>query len=99
MKITTNNKPRELICYWDLPRSERQYFSYLDEDEQYEAHLFKYKGEYYDTGDHEGTFPHDHSWDGYYSQSFWFGVLFKWSKAARESYDYDEVIVGRYVAS
>lgn len=97
MQITTNNVPRDLLSGYELTEKERKEFDYIKDDEWYEEtyqRFFRYKGNVYDTQDCE---HHAHSdifqgWDGYYSQTFFSGVVFRYAPDT----DYEQVIVGRY---
>ena len=98
MNIITNNTPRPLLCLSDLPAKARADFDYLTEDEAYDCRLVQYKGVWYDVWDSmrcpgaeapEATRHAFAGWDGYASDSFFSGVLFRFA-------DDDCVIVGRY---
>lgn len=51
MKITTDNKPRVLVCWHDIPYEVRRDFEYIDNDDRYSERFVKYKGEWYDAHD------------------------------------------------
>lgn len=96
MKIITNRIPRPLVCLADLPEKARKDFDYLDDP--YAARLVQYKGVWYDVYDStrcpgaeapEATRKAFAGWDGYISDSFFSGVLFKFA-------DGDRVVVGQY---
>lgn len=98
MKIITNRIPRPLQCLSDLPPKARKDFDYLTEDHAYEYRLVQYKGVWYDVYDSmtcPGAVATDDTrhafsgWDGYISDSFFSGVLFKFA-------DEDCVVVGQY---
>ena len=103
MNIITNRIPRPLACLADLPEKARKDFDYLTEDEACEPRLVQYKGVWYDVWDSmtcPGAVATDDTrhafagWDGYISDSFFSGVLFKF---ADESAAGDAcVVVGRY---
>jgi len=103
MEITTNNTPRDIINAWELSESDRGEFEYLDwpaidrgEDSR---DFVRYQGGLIDLGDvmviggtitpqmREAGF---HKWDGYSSDSFFSGLVFRWVD------DCERVIVGRY---
>jgi len=97
MKIITNNVPRKLLCYHDIPAVKQSDFNYLETGEQFSPRFVKYKCEYHDTHEFmrvEGLRYPAHNplkgWDGVQSDTYFSGVLFKWS----DNYEY--VIVGRY---
>ena len=95
MKIITNRIPRPLQCLLDLPGKARADFDYLDDP--YECRLVQYKGVWYDVYDSmrcptmDSSAPHNafSRWDGYISDSYFSGVLFKFA-------DEDRVVVGQY---
>ncbi len=93
MEIITNNTPRELVCFLDIPAAKQDDFDYLDTDEHCSPRFVKYKGEYYDTFEFTrvgGTSNPLKGWDGVQSDTFFSGVLIKWRD------EYEAVIVGRY---
>ena len=51
MKITTNNIPRELVTFHDIPKKSQPDFDYVTEDAQFEYRFIQYKGSWYDTYD------------------------------------------------
>ena len=97
--IRTNNVPRDIIDGFFLSPKEREEFDYIKWDDieagNDSASFFKYKGQLYDLGDCEcktsisDQFP---GWDGYYSQTFFSGVLVKYAPDT----DFEQVIVGNY---
>lgn len=96
MNIITNRIPRPLLCLSDLPAKARKDFDYIECAHQ--PRLVRYKGEWYDVWDSmrcpgaEAPQASHHAfvgWDGYISDSFFSGVLFRFA-------DEDRVIVGRY---
>lgn len=95
--IKTNNIPRELVSWFDMPADEAQeWFSYVDEDERYSPRFVQYRGSWYDVNDFESTrslgTPHPFKvWDGYQSESFFSGILVRYVDSQCES-----VIVARY---
>lgn len=105
MKITTNNVPRDVLYWHDLTDAERKEFDYLDtEDRQNDASFVRYKGWCYDMGEFErvpnvdGTANNYNSfqgWDGYHSDSFFSGVLLRWSRVSERA-DTGAVVMGYY---
>lgn len=96
MKIITNNIPRPLACFLDLPEKARADFDYLEDPHEYR--LVQYKGVWYDVWDSTtctGAVATDDTrhlfsgWDGYISDSFFSGVLFKFA-------DEDRVVCATY---
>jgi len=95
MKIITNNHPRDIISGDELTADERKEFDYIDwNSDVYDQHFFRYKGNVYDLGDCEVwtgfTINILAGWSGYYSESFFSGVVFRYTE------DMEQVIVGRY---
>lgn len=99
MKIITNRIPRPLVCLADLPEKARKEFPYLTEDHAYECRLVQYKGVWYDVWDSmtcTGAVATDDTrhafsgWDGYISDSYFSGVLFKFA-------DEDCVVCATYI--
>lgn len=98
MKIITNRIPRPLVCLADLPEKARKDFDYLTEDHAYECRLVQYKGVWYDVYDSMRCPTMDSSaprnplsgWDGYISDSFFSGVLFRFA-------DDDRVVCATYI--
>jgi len=91
LKIRTNNVPRHLINGFELTAKERLEFDWMTDEEIYEGNFIRYKGWTYSTQDFMRT---DHagdlkSWDGYYGDSFFSGVLIK-------LVDDDSVIMATY---
>ena len=98
MKVITNNVPRPLLPLTDLPEKARKDFDYLGPDEAHDYRLVQYKGEWYDVWDStrctgaEAPAATRHAfagWDGYISDLFFSGVLFRFA-------DDGCVVVGRY---
>lgn len=85
LTIKTNNIPREMISFQDLPERSKCDFNYLSEGERYESRLVKYRECFYDVYDSEvnrndGAFNSKCfpiKWDSYISDSFFSGVLFQ----------------------
>jgi hypothetical protein len=49
MNITTNNTPRALRIFDELPEEVRSDFDYIDVDAHHVARFFQYRGDWYDT--------------------------------------------------
>lgn len=101
MNITTNNVPRHTIDAWELTDTERAEFDYIDwpaiEAGNDSATFFRYQGQLYDTSDFMTTHgigePEAFArWDGYQSDSFFSGILIRYTD------DYESVIVGTYIS-
>jgi hypothetical protein len=100
-KVYTNNRPREIVYGYELNRSQRKEFDYVDwekvESGEENPQFFKYKGELYDVGEFMPTTGlHDSKltkWDGYHSDTSFSGMVIKFTP------DFEHVIVGRYYSS
>ena len=97
MKIITNRIPRPLLPLTDLPKGATRDFQYIEDPHEYR--LVQYKGEWYDVYDSmtcPGAVATDDTrhafagWDGYISDSFFSGVLFKFA-------DEDCVVCATYI--
>lgn len=93
LKIKTNNQPRLLLDWDQLTPKEQAEFTYLSEDDRIGRDFIRYRGWCYDVGEftqcsdlHE--FPPE--WQGYASNSFFSGVLVRYTK------DGDRVIMATY---
>jgi hypothetical protein len=79
MKIVTNNKPRPVLNYWELPENfQKEYFDYQDEA------FFIYKNWCYMLCDFMRIRVESlwdpvefKDWHGYHSDSFFSGILVK----------------------
>jgi len=100
--VKTNNGPRPLVSYNELPEKVKPDFDYMlaphHAGDQDDRRFVKYRDSWYDTSDCDGPTFSDlaaHGFDRYASDSFWSGVAFRFFD--REGYLYDdEVVVGRY---
>jgi hypothetical protein len=91
LTIRTNNQPRHLIYGYELTAKEKLEFDYIDAEEIDTHEFFRFKGIVYDPSefmDCSHAFGID-AWHGYYSDSFFSGVLIKYTGN-------DAVIVGQY---
>jgi hypothetical protein len=100
-KVITNNQPRLVIDAYQLTEQERAEFDYIDWHKvatgQESADFFRYKGTVYDLAEFQTTngmpeFSPLRQWDGYMSDSFFSGIVVRYSA------DGDEVTVGRFLA-
>lgn len=81
MEIKTNNQWREFIYWNNLTEKEQLEFDYMDTEEQENATFLRYRNWVYSLDcfmriNKDSPFP---KWDGYYSDSFFSGVLIKLS--------------------
>lgn len=99
LRIITNNAPRDIIDGWQLTPAERADFDYLAWDAidrgEDSASFARYRGELYDLGDTEGTFPADRRWF-YRSDSFFSGIVFRYATDDCGEIDAEAIICGRY---
>ena len=96
MKIKTNNQPR-LLSYWcDVPEKvKKDQFDYLTNEEAQGRDFVQYKGLWYDLGEFmrvsEGGALDNLGWQGVEGHSYFHGVLVKY-----DEFDNDMVIMGIY---
>lgn len=88
MKIKTNNVPRHLVYGYELTEKEAADFDYLSPGELSVHEFVRYKGQVYDLGEFvridKTVVPHPQRegwqhWHGYSSDSFFSGVLVRFS--------------------
>ena len=81
--IKTDNRPRKLWSWYDLPIEYQADFDYVqDDDHDSTVPGLPWHGR-------SDMFP---GWDSYIGDSFFSGVLFRYVPGT----DYEEVVVGRY---
>ena len=106
LTIRTNNHWREPVSFYEMPKVAREQFDYVDNDsDRYGPRFFEYRGCWYDTGEffrihamsssdpHAMRAPEDspfHAWTGYQSDSFFSGVLIRYSE------DFESIQVATY---
>lgn len=96
MTIKTNNARRPVLSWFELSENEQAEFDYLLEDNRYEmAQFISYKGVIYDLGEFCTTktlpeFNPLYKWDGYHSDSFYSGVVVRYTD------DHEYVILGTF---
>lgn len=95
--IKTNHQQRPILYWYELTEKEQAEFDYLDNEEVQEwATFVRYKGNVYHMQDVMAINRREclplgfHKWDGYVSDSFFSGVLFKYSQ------DHESIICGFY---
>lgn len=85
LKIRTNGHYREILDWSELNEKEQEEYAYLDDTESCEdvndCSFFRYKNWTYFLGDFMriGNDAPFKGWDGYHSDSFFSGVLVKYS--------------------
>lgn len=107
--IRTNWVPRDIINAWELTADEREQFDFLNWDAieagEDSAEFFRYQGDltYIES---EGTPAFAPGWHGYLSDSFYSGLVYRFpvdednprSYGGETNYDYERIIVGRYIS-
>ena len=99
MIIITNNKPRMLLMWAELPEGiGESEFYYVDDADRQEPRFFKYRGAWYDVIEFECIYdqpcyaPLRGKWAEVQTESFCSGVVIRWFD------EFNSVIVGRYDA-
>lgn len=93
LKVSTNHQYRDLITWGSLTDEEKKEFDYLkDEQEQYAAQFFRYRGSVYCLDGFVTTQNTDlkDKWDGIAHETFFSGVLVRISRTG------EHVKVGSY---
>lgn len=86
LKVTTNNKPRQLIYGWELTDKQKAWFGYYDPafglSDIEDALFFWYKGWLYDLSDFVRTENElkNMGWDGVMHDTFFSGIVVKFCK-------------------
>lgn len=91
--IKTNHKPRPILYSCELTEEEKQDFDYIDFDDENECNsFFRFKDKIYDLGEFMRVPPKSglNGFDGYISDSYFSGVLIKYTS------DNDFVVVSQY---
>lgn len=97
MKITTNNKPRDVLFGYEIPEH-RAEFDYMTDEDFAEQEFFCFKGQVYCLGDfmgHVSFLPENHpfkEWHGYMGMTAFSGILVKMVQ------DGEKVVVGQWVS-
>lgn len=98
LEVITNNVPRPLIYWGDLPEKVRE--EYAEEEWASEADWVFYKGHYYPMCDFMRIGPDApdifQSWHGYCADSFFSGVLIRIGNAEGECTG--RVVMGTYLS-
>ena len=89
LTIITNNHPRDLACWHDLPATAQADFEYIQGEDRWSPRLFQYRGFWYDTGEFTPVSTMG-NWQGGQSDSCFSGVLIRYCN------DFEQVIAGRY---
>ncbi|CAB5237915.1 hypothetical protein UFOVP142_6 [uncultured Caudovirales phage] len=94
LKVITNNVPRDLLTWGEIPESARAKFDYIKEDDRWDYRFFSYRGQWYDANEFmRNNAPSlDRKWDGLNSDSFFSGI------AIRYVQDYERIVVALVIA-
>ena len=89
MEIITNNRPRDLVSFYEMPEKEREKHK-EDFENATEIDWFSYRGQWYCLDDFMAVGLNSPfiGWNGYSSDTFFSGTVIKLVD--------DRVIVGRY---
>ena len=99
MSVITNNKPRMLLMWAELPEGiGESEFGYVEDDaDRYEPRFFNYRGVWYDIFEFEYISDQPcfaalrrGKWTLVQTTSYFTGVVIRWHRY------FDSVIVGRY---
>ena len=96
LEIRTNHHWKDLVSFYDLPTKAQKDFDYIEEEERWSTRLFSYRGSWYDVNEFMRVwdqFPNEFkAWHGYQSDSFFSGVLVRYSE------DFEQVQVATYMS-
>lgn len=92
MNIITNNQPRHMLTFTELPAKIQAEFDYVGEIWQHHPRFAKYKGHWYDVFDMLASPPSMPGWHSYTPETFFSGVLVRVVDGG------DSVIMGHYYA-
>jgi hypothetical protein len=100
MQIITNNVPRDIVEAYELTKAEQAEFDFIDwtdvDNGNASPEFFRYRGQLYYL-ESEGRPSFAPGWDGYLSDSFFSGILFRFPVEDGRP-DYERIIVGTYIA-
>ena len=95
--VITNNKPRVLLMWAELPEGiGESEFGYVDDADRYEPRFFNYRRAWYDVFEFEHISdqpcyaPFRGKWTAIQTASYFTGVVIRWPRG------FESVIVGRY---
>ena len=97
MNVITNNKPRMLLMWAELPEGiGESEFDYVDDADRYDPRFFKYRGAWYDAFEFEYIYeqscyaPLRGKWVAVQTTSYFTGIVVRWHR------EFESVVVGRY---
>lgn len=94
MKITTNNRERDLVALADLPSDEAADFDYIEGEDQYSPRLFRFRDSWWDSHEFERA-PDEYKalgWDGVMGTSYFDAVVLRYFD--RDGNELEGVVVG-----
>jgi hypothetical protein len=92
LTITTNNRARDLVTFYDLPLFEQDDFDYVEGEDRHGYRFFRYRGSWYDS--HEFTICDLAGWHAQQPDTFFSGILVRY-----DEWDGESVVVGSYYVS
>ena len=97
MNVITNNKPRMLLMWAELPpRVGDSEFYYVEDGDRHEPRFFRYRGAWYDAFEFEYIYNQPcyaslrDKWVAVQTTSYFTGVVIRWHR------EFESVVVGRY---
>lgn len=105
LTITTNNHPRSLVTFFDLPVRARAGFDYVAGEECYSYRFFQYRGKWYDTYEFSPIVPRSRArgfahgaddnspllkWDGILPDSFFSAIVLRYPRDGFNYSSYDD---------
>ena len=102
LHIITNGHIRPVLYWSQLTEEERSWHDWIEEGREDEYTFFRYKGQSYciegEIVPVEKNQPSLAGWHGYINDTFFSGILFRYSASEwdREELDTDYVVVGWY---
>lgn len=94
IKITTNNRERELVSLASIPEKDRADFSYIVGEDAYSPRLFRFRDAWWDVNEFERTEGSiaERGWHGVQTQSAFDAVFVRYPGLAEG--DTSAVVVG-----
>ena len=97
MNVITNNKPRMLLMWAELPEGiGESEFDYVEDGDRYEPRFFNYRGAWYDAFEFEYIYDQPcyarfrDKWIAVQTTSYFTGIVVRWHR------EFESVVVGRY---
>lgn len=95
--ITTNNRPRPLVTFAELPEDVRAWFDYLDDYSREDLRFVRFRGAWYDALDTMAATEDiaARGWHSIHGETFFSAVVFKFME---DRYGDAAVVIGHAVA-